>query len=91
MYPDEWQAKIAKNIKSIIEGHQRKTVRPVPEDIPDVHSGVSWRVLAEIAARGDFKGRRKGKLVQYGMNVANKLGLTLEEIKASEIDLETRY
>ena len=55
------QKHIAKEIKSLILYHARKTSEEIPDSKPHEHSGVSWEKLAKIALRGDAKGRKKAQ------------------------------
>ncbi len=57
-WPAEVAAKVAARVKDDIRFHTGQTSDPIPEDTPHPLSGVSWKFLATIAGRGDFKGRR---------------------------------
>ncbi len=57
-WPPEVAAKVAARLKSDIDFHKGQTGDPIPEDEPHPLSGLSWKFLATIAGRGDFKGRR---------------------------------
>jgi predicted phosphoadenosine phosphosulfate sulfurtransferase len=91
LYPDPWKSDVARNVRKVLDAHAKKTNRPVPEDTPDILTGVSWRVLAEIAARGDFKGRRANAVNTKGEQQAAKQGLSFADVLALEVDIETRY
>lgn len=44
-------------INKAIRAHYSKTDRPIPEKTPDIMSGASWKYIAMIAAKGDYKAR----------------------------------
>ncbi|MFL9999011.1 hypothetical protein PQR34_47445 [Paraburkholderia sediminicola] len=55
-------------------------------------SGVSWRTLAQIALKGDFKNRKIGGLLQKGVMEQTRQGLTLDQLVAMEQDNDgSRY
>lgn len=49
----------AKRLHEIIRRHYRKTKEPIVYGAPHPHTGVSWKFVIGIAARGDLKGRRQ--------------------------------
>lgn len=57
-YSPTARAAIAGGLRRAIAVHQKVTQRPIPEEEPDLLSGLSWKFLAMLAFRGDFKGRR---------------------------------
>jgi hypothetical protein len=80
------------SLRSAIEVHQRKTKRPIDDTRADPMSGVSWRALAQIALKGDFKNRKAGALVTLAGAEQKRRGLTFEELLAMENDNDgTRY
>lgn len=48
----------AQAVHMLMSRHQANTDRPMPDTIPDPHTGICWRKIAQIALRGDLKGRR---------------------------------
>jgi predicted phosphoadenosine phosphosulfate sulfurtransferase len=58
-FPVADQAKCAESLRRGIRHHLAKSREPMPDDDPDPKSGLSWRVFAQIAMRGDLKGPRK--------------------------------
>jgi hypothetical protein len=52
--------------------------------VTDPLSGVSWRWLAQIALKGDFKDRKRGSLVTKAGQEAERRGLSLEQLVAME-------
>lgn len=91
LYPTSIRRSIAASLRTVIADHQKKTSRPIPEDTPDIVSGISWKFLAAIVSRGDLKNRRRGMAVDEAIRARNKLGITMEEALALEPDADTRY
>ncbi|MGF6978967.1 putative phosphoadenosine phosphosulfate sulfurtransferase [Paraburkholderia sp. JPY465] len=92
LYGEPWRSRVALSLRTAIGEHQRKTMRPISESEPDPLSGVCWRVLAQMALKGDFKNRKIGSLVQQAHKTQDRLGLTLDEVIALEQDNDgTRY
>jgi predicted phosphoadenosine phosphosulfate sulfurtransferase len=52
------RAQVAQRVAMHIKNHYKKTSDPILDVVPHPASGLSWRWLATIAARGDIKGRR---------------------------------
>jgi predicted phosphoadenosine phosphosulfate sulfurtransferase len=86
LYGDDQQKEIASNIAQAIKLHQKKTTRPIPDVESDPHSGLSWKFIALMVARGDFKGRKIQTLLQRGMMQAKKLGMTPQQIIEADLD-----
>ena len=78
-YTGENRRKVQDNINSVIKRHGRMTNDNIPADDPHPVSGVSWRFLAQMAVRGDFKGRVQQNMAQNAQKTQIKLGLTLAE------------
>lgn len=55
--PEE-QAQVAERIRGLIARHYRQTTDPILPHARHPMTGLSWRRLYVIAARGDFKNRR---------------------------------
>ncbi|MGF6790186.1 putative phosphoadenosine phosphosulfate sulfurtransferase [Paraburkholderia sp. 35.1] len=92
LYDEPWRSRVALSLKRAIEVHQRKTKRPIDDTRADPMSGVSWRALAQIALKGDFKNRKAGGLVTLAGAEQKRRGVTLEELLAMENDNDgTRY
>lgn len=82
MYPDGVRQDIAESVRKCINMHTKKTKRPIPEEIPDFGSGLSWKfICCDVIRRGDTKGRKAGSLTLKAMIESNKMGLTLKEVK----------
>lgn len=75
----EYRNMVAENINSMIRGHFNKTDDPIRDEEAHPLSGCSWKFLAKLAIKGDFKGRQKQQMVDEGLKQLRKLGLTLEE------------
>jgi predicted phosphoadenosine phosphosulfate sulfurtransferase len=58
-FPKADQAHCAASLRRGIRHHLAKSDEPLPDAEPDPRSGLSWKVLAQIAMRGDLKGPRK--------------------------------
>ena len=55
----EDRKKIAYRIRKLIDNHNRKTnFTPLTDEEAHPLTGMSWRFMAQIATRGDFKGRK---------------------------------
>jgi predicted phosphoadenosine phosphosulfate sulfurtransferase len=91
LYEDPYRAQIARSVSTMIAMHKGKTARPIPEAESDPMSGLSWKYIANVITRGDMKGRRRGKLNDFGLKAQEKAGITLEELKAMENEGATRY
>lgn len=77
----EYRDMIRENINSLIRLHASKTDDPILDDAAHPISGCSWKFLAKIAIKGDFKGRQSGAMTQEANAVLVKLGITLEEAR----------
>jgi len=88
-YPKAYRGVVSNSLRSMIRTHQSKTRRPIPEELNDPMSGLSWKFLSGIVLRGDMKGRRAGSMVAKAQSSRKKSGLTMEEI--TEYDIDTRY
>jgi len=80
LYDEPWRTQVANSVKKVIARHKNKTHRPIPDDDVDPMSGVSWRSLAHIALKGDFKRRQAGMTTTRAIMRARSLGLTLEQL-----------
>ncbi len=61
-HPPDVRATVARNVRSKIRLHYRKTTDPILPTAPHPLSGVSWRSLAVLAERADLKARRTSQL-----------------------------
>ena len=77
----EYRDVIRENINSLIKLHASKTDDPVLDSDPHPISGCSWKFLAKIAIKGDFKGRQSGNMTTESNKVLIREGLTLEEAR----------
>jgi predicted phosphoadenosine phosphosulfate sulfurtransferase len=91
LWPQKWRARIARAIKSLMELHASKTTRPIPETEADPLTGVSWKTMAMLVARGDLKDRRSGNVINAAIMQRDKRGITLEEAMQDATDVGTRY
>lgn len=82
MYPEGIRESISESVRKCIKMHTKKTKRPIPEEKPDVASGLSWKfICCDVIRRGDTKGRKAGMLTIKALNEMNKQGLTLQEMR----------
>ncbi len=88
-YGKNERAQIAKNLVMLMREHKGKTSRPIPEEQPDLLTGLCGKFLAMVVARGDLKGRRSRTMNQHATNARKKLGVSIEQV--TEKDLGTRY
>lgn len=89
LYPGELKAAIAKNLVMLLREHKTKTSRPVPEEQPDLLTGLSWKFLAMVVNRGDLKGRRSRTMNSHATQARKKAGVSIADV--TELDLGTRY
>lgn len=75
----EYRDLIRENINYLIKLHYSKTDDPLQDDEAHPLTGCSWRFLAKIAVKGDFKGRQAGSMTTEADKVMKKLGITLDE------------
>lgn len=75
----EYRNMVAVNINTMISAHYNKTNDGIKDEEPHPLSGCSWRFLAKLAIKGDFKGRQKQQMISEGEKTLKKLGITLEE------------
>ena len=74
----EIQAEVRARVAGAITEHRKKTDDPIPEDEPHLLTGISWKFLAKIAVKGDFKGRTGQMLANVAIIARNKKGVSLE-------------
>jgi predicted phosphoadenosine phosphosulfate sulfurtransferase len=60
-YPPETRSQLAKWIRRVIKMQRVRARRPIPDAGEDPRTGVSWKVLYQIAARGDLRLQMKNK------------------------------
>jgi predicted phosphoadenosine phosphosulfate sulfurtransferase len=77
----EYRNMVANNINGMIRAHFAKTNDPIRDEEAHPLSGCSWKFLAKLAIKGDFKGRQKQSMINEGDKVMKKLGLTLDETR----------
>jgi len=70
---DEYQM-VVDHINSLVDLHHRKSILDIQEETPDMLSGGSWKFLAKVAIRGDFKRR-----IAQGMQMEG-MGMDEEEV-----------
>jgi predicted phosphoadenosine phosphosulfate sulfurtransferase len=80
-YPPLWRNKVKKVINDWIHQHGNKTDDPIPDVTPHPISGVTWRFLADMAIRGNFKNRMGSRALNGAALERKKQGITLEQAK----------
>lgn len=78
----EYRDLIRENINGLIKLHYSKTDDAIHDSEPHPISGCSWKFLAKVAIKGDFKGRQAGSMTTEADRTLKRLGITLEEAKA---------
>lgn len=86
LYRSPQKEEIAGHIARAIKFHKGKTRRPIPDDVSDPHSGLSWQFIALMVARGDLKGRKIQMLARRAMIQSAKQGKTPQEVFAEDLD-----
>lgn len=77
----EYRDLIRENMNSLIKLHYSKTDDPLHDSEPHPVSGCSWKFLAKVAIKGDFKGRQAGSMTTEADRSLKRLGITLEEAR----------
>jgi predicted phosphoadenosine phosphosulfate sulfurtransferase len=75
----EYRNMVADNINGLIRAHFKKTNDPIRDEAAHPLSGCSWKFLAKIAIKGDFKGRQSQAMMGEGEKILKKLNISLEE------------
>jgi predicted phosphoadenosine phosphosulfate sulfurtransferase len=78
-YDHDYKNIVKNNINSYIKNHAKQTHSAIPEERPHPLTGVSWKWIAKIAMRGDFKGRQSNVLRTQCQLERTKLGITEQE------------
>ncbi len=71
-FPEDERWHVASNIRMLINRHYGKTTDPILPYTAHPLTGMSWKYLASMAVRGDFKERRR-------FGVANKIAKSEEK------------
>ena len=74
-YPSEFQPTVRENVERLVARHADKTDDPVPAEDSHPLTGLSWKLLCKIAAKGDFKGRTSQRIENEAIKVQQKLGI----------------
>lgn len=91
LYPTDLRAQVARGVVEVMRQHKAKTSRPIPEEQPDLLTGLSWKFLAMVINRGDLKGRRTKGVISQATMARAKAGITLERVLSMEAEGGTRY
>ncbi len=68
-FPPEVRNIVIKRVKKALRLHYSKTTDPILSHVPHPITGASWDRIANIAMRGDFKGRRTQNLINNSLLV----------------------
>jgi len=82
-YKDKYLHKVKTNINNAIKIHYRITDEPLPEEIPHILSGCSYKYLCKLVIKGDFKGRTVGMMNRNSEKERDKRGITIENARAN--------
>jgi len=80
-FSTEPRQQVKKTLNGYMRRHKKFSKMPIPDNIPDPISGVSWQFLCRCAIRGDFKARQLNVLPALAEKTQKKLGITLDEAK----------
>ena len=78
-YPKATQAAARYAVRFAVDQHKKKTGDPIPEEKPHVLSGCSWKFIATIAIKGDFKGRTGQSMADKAVSERNRRGLSYRD------------
>jgi predicted phosphoadenosine phosphosulfate sulfurtransferase len=78
-YPASTQREARSAVRFAIDQHGKKTPDPIPEEKAHLLSGCSWKFLATIAIKGDFKGRTGQSMADKAVSERNRRGVTYEK------------
>jgi len=78
-YSIKYQNSVKATINTYIKYHNRRTKQSIPDKDGHPLSGLSWKFLARIAIRGDFKGRQQTALDIERSKALKSLGITTKE------------
>lgn len=53
---------VARAVQAVINAHTRRTTDPILPHAPHPASGVSWRILNDLAIKGDLKNRKQMRI-----------------------------
>lgn len=73
------RSEVQGRITGLIAEHTNKTDDPIPDEEAHPLSGCSWRYLAKVAIKGDFKDRSGRSMMNQAILTRQKKGMTLEE------------
>lgn len=76
---DEARAQIRAKLDRLIRMHFARTIHAIHDVYAHPITGVCWRFLAFIAAKGDLKGRQSGMVTDWAHKECTRLGITLSE------------
>jgi predicted phosphoadenosine phosphosulfate sulfurtransferase len=72
---------VKKTINRYIRYHNTSTKQSIPEEEPHPLSGICYKLLCNIAIKGDMKERQRSKIQANQLKMKNKLGLSQEELE----------
>jgi predicted phosphoadenosine phosphosulfate sulfurtransferase len=78
-FDGKYQKMVKKNLNKLINSHYEITTIKIQDEEAHPITGVSWKSLAELVKKGDFKGRYSEQIKIQGERVRDKMGITLKE------------
>lgn len=92
LYPPEVRVQIEASLRQLLKRHREATSRPMPEEQPDVKTGMSWKYMAMLVNRGDLKARRAGNATSKATQQQQKLGVGFDDVAGDDAAEDgTRY
>ena len=78
-YDGQKAKEIKGNINRLIKRHYGVTDNPVPDEIPHLISGASWKFFTKVLLKGDLKARQAGSMQILGNSERKKQGISDKE------------
>ena len=78
-YDGQKAKEIKGNINRLIKRHYGVTDNPVPDEIPHLISGASWKFFTKVLLKGDLKARQAGRMQILGNSERKKQGISDKE------------
>lgn len=75
----EIKSKIQNNVRRAILEHKNKTDDSIHDTIPHPLTGASWKFIAKIVQRGDFKDRTFRAMLPGALLAQKKMGITKDQ------------
>ena len=66
-------------INTLIRTHYRKTNDKIPDGVPHIITGASWKFFCRLALKGDRKDRQGGSMHRLGTTHRESKNITEQE------------